>query len=85
MYPGLASFGDGFFSNNVYKFAQFLHCLVYFIEPQLVVDLLLVSRSGDTRDALGFGYSSIFVNDFEHKLDGAGSMHIVIVNALTGE
>lgn len=55
------------------------------VERHLVVDLLLVSRNGNTMEDLGIDYSSIFLNDYEYKFVGAGVMHFCVLNALTGK
>ena len=57
-----------------------------FLEPHLVVNLLLVSRTLYTMRNVNIDYSSIFVNNYEHKLsENSAMMDFVVLDALTGK
>ena len=49
------------------------------------MDLLIVSRDSYTLAKVGLNYSSVFVNDFEHKVDGSYWMHFFVLDAVTGK
>ena len=45
---------------------------------------MLVSRDKNLGLILDMHYSSVFVNDYEHKMADGAVMHFAVANALTG-
>ncbi|XP_028403045.1 uncharacterized protein LOC114525810 [Dendronephthya gigantea] len=54
------------------------------LKPNLLVDLMIVSRDSKTLANVGLTYSSVFVNDLEHKVSGSHWMQFFVLDAITG-